>query len=51
MNFRLQCLHCGSERFHLQIKNDGSTEIICVSHADHLAEFGIGRETTEENDG
>ena len=33
----IACEECGGERFHLIIKDDGHTELVCYNHGDHLA--------------
>lgn len=32
----IACAECGGDRFHLVIKDDGRTELICYNHGDHL---------------
>jgi L-lactate utilization protein LutB len=34
----IQCLHCGSERFHVVITDDGRSELRCVNYDGHMAE-------------
>ena len=42
----ISCEECGGDRFHLVIKDDGHTELICYNHGDHLA--AIARELEDQ---
>jgi hypothetical protein len=44
----IACAECGGERFHLIIKADGHTELVCYNHGDHLAELGMDEEPEAE---